>query len=61
MFTLYIENHKPFQRFGLLTKNCPKLDKNESIVSRFAVFAVYKSAVSTVQKSNYVGCFNFRQ
>ena len=56
MFTFYIENHEPF---GSLTKNCPKLDKNKSIVSRFSVFVVYKSAVSTVQKSNYVGCFNF--
>ena len=58
MFTFYIENHEPF---GSLTKNCPKLDKNKSIVSRFSVFVVYRSAVSTVQKSNYVGCFNFRQ
>ena len=30
--------------FGSLTKNCPKLDKNKSIVSRFSVFVVYKSA-----------------
>ena len=58
MFTFYIENHEPF---GSLTKNCPKLDKNKSIVSRFSVSVVYRSAVSTVQKSNYVGCFNFRQ
>ena len=58
MFTFYIENHEPF---GSLTKNCRKLDKNKSIVSRFSVFVVYKSAVSTVLKSNYVGCFNFRQ
>ena len=57
MFTFYIENHEPF---GSLTKNCPKQDKNKSIVSRSSVFAVYKSAVSTVQESNYVGCFNFR-
>ena len=35
MFTFYIENHEPF---GSLTKNCPKLDKNKSIVSRFSVF-----------------------
>ena len=54
----YIENHEPF---GSLTKNCLKQDKNKSIVSRFSVFVVYKSAVSTVQKSNYVGCFNFRK
>ena len=47
MFTFHIENHEPF---GPLTKNCPKLDKNESIVSRYSVFVVYKSAVSTVQK-----------
>ena len=26
-----------------------------------SVFVVYKSVVSTVQKSSYVGCFNFRQ
>ena len=58
MFTFHIENHEPF---GSLTKNCPKLDKNKSIVSRFSVFLVYKPEVSTVQKSNCVGCFNFRQ
>ena len=57
MFTFYIENHEPF---GALTKNGLKLDKNKSIVSRFPVFVVYKSAVSTAQKNNYVGCFNFR-
>ena len=59
MLTFYIENHEPF---GSLTKNCPNLDKNESIVSKFSVFAIHKSrAVGTVQKGNYVGCFNFRQ
>ena len=58
MFTIYIENHEPF---GPLTKNCPKLDKIKSIVCRVSVFVVYKSAVSTIQKSNYVGCFSFRQ
>ena len=58
MFTFYIENHEPF---GSLTKNCPKLDKNKSIVSRFSVFVVYKWAVSTFQKSNYVGCLKFRK
>ena len=42
MFTFYIENHEPF---GPLTKNCPKLDKNKSIVFRFSVFVVYTSAV----------------
>ena len=47
--------------FEALTKNDPKLDKNKSIVSKFSVFVVHKSAVSTAQKSNYVGCFNFRQ
>ena len=51
-------NHEPF---GALTKNGPKLDENKIIVSRFSVFVVYKSAVTTVQKSNYVGCFNFHQ
>ena len=45
--------------FGPLTKNCPKLDKNKRTVSRFSVLVVYKSTVSTVQKSNYVRCFNF--
>ena len=58
MFTFSIENHVPF---GSLTTNCPKPDKNKSIVSRFSVFVVYKSAVSTIQKRNHVGCFNFRQ
>ena len=58
MFTFCIENHEPF---GSLTKNCPKLGKNKIIVSRFLVFVVYKSEVSTVQKRNYVGCINFRQ
>ena len=51
MFTFYIENHEPF---GSLTKNCPKLDKNKSIVARFSVFVVYKPEVSTVQKSNSI-------
>ena len=55
MFTFFIEND---ESFGPLTKNCPTLDKNKSIVSSFFVFVVYKSAVSTVQKSNYVGCFS---
>ena len=58
MFTFYIENHEPFMS---LTKNCPKLDKNKSIVSRFSVFVVYKSTVSTIQKNSYVGCFSLRQ
>ena len=58
MFTFYIKNH---ELFGSLTKNCPKLDKNKSIVFRFSVFVVYKSAAGTIQKSNYVGRFNFRQ
>ena len=49
MFTFYIEYH---ESFGPLTKNCPKLGKNKSIVSIFSVIVVYKSAVSTVQKSN---------
>ena len=51
MFTFYIENHEPF---GPLTKNFPKLDKNKSIVSRFSIFVVHKSAVSTAQKSNCI-------
>ena len=45
MFTFYIENH---ELFGALTKNCPKLDKNKSTVSRFSLFVVYKSAISTI-------------
>ena len=49
MFTFFIENHEPF---GSLTKNCPELDKIKSIVSRFLVFVVYNSAVSTAQKRN---------
>ena len=58
MFAFNIENQ---ETFGPLTKNCPKLDKNKTIESRLSVFVVYKSVVSTVQKSNYVECFNFRQ
>ena len=46
---------------GPLTKNCPKLDKNKSTVFRFSLFVVYKWAVTAIQKSSYVGCFNFRQ
>ena len=57
-FKIDVENHEPF---GSLRKNCPKLDKNKSIVSRFSVFVLYNSAFSTVQKSNCAGCFNFRQ
>ena len=45
--------------FGALTKNFPKPDKSKSTVSRFSVFVFYKSGVSTIQKSNYVGYFNF--
>ena len=55
MFTFYIENH---ELFASLTKNCPKLDKYSVQIFKFPV---YKSAVSTVQKSNYAGYFNFRQ
>ena len=60
LFNVYFlyRNHEPF---GSLTKNCPKLDKNKSIVSRFSVFVVYKSAVNTIQKSTHEGSFNFRQ
>ena len=58
MFTFYIENHEPF---GSLTKNCPQLDKNKSTVLTFSVCVVHKSAVSTIQKSDYVGCVNLRQ
>ena len=43
MFTFYIQNHEPF---GSLTKSCPKLEKNKSILSRFSVFVVYKLVVS---------------
>ena len=35
MFTFYIENHEPF---GSLTKNCPKLDKNKSIVPQEEIY-----------------------
>ena len=50
--------------FWAIDKELPKVDKNKSVVSRLcrlSVFAVYKSVVSTVQKSSYVGYFNFRQ
>ena len=47
MSTFNIESHK---FLGPLTKNCPKLDKNKSIVSSFLVFVVYKSAVGIVKK-----------
>ena len=57
MFTFYIENHEPF---GPLTKNCPTLEKNKSIVSSFLVFVVYKLAVSTVQKKQLCRMFQFR-
>ena len=50
MFTFYIENHEPFDSLT-----------NTSIVSTFSIFVVYKSAVSTIENSNYEGCFNFRQ
>ena len=48
MFTFYIENYEPF---GSLIKNCPKLDKTISKVSRFSELVVYKSSVSIVQKA----------
>ena len=50
MFTFCIENH---EFFGSLTNNCPKLDKNKSIVSSFLAFVVRKSAVSIVKKTMY--------
>ena len=54
MFTFYIENHEPLgPPLRPLTKKCPKLDKNKSIVSRFSVFVVYESAVSAVKKKTY--------
>ena len=60
LFNVYFlfESH---EHSGSLTKSCLKLDKNKSIPSTFSLFVVCKSAVSTIQKSNYVGCFNFRQ
>ena len=58
MFTFYIENHEPF---GPLAKNCPKLDKNKSTVFEFSISVVFKSAVSDIQKNNYVEYSNFRQ
>ena len=48
------------QRKSVSEYSALNLDKNKSVVSRFSVFVFDKSAVSTVQKSNYVGCFNFR-
>ena len=56
MFTFCIENR---EAFGSLTKNYSKLEKNKSIVSRFSVFVVNKSAVSTVQKSSLCRPFQF--
>ena len=56
MLTIYIENH---ELFGSLTKNCPKLDKNKSIVSRFSVIVFYKSAVSIVQRKQLRRTFQF--
>ena len=49
MFTFYIETHG---LFGPLTNNGQKLDKNKSIVPRFLVIVVYKSAVSTVHETS---------
>ena len=49
MFTFYIENNEPFRS---LRKNCLNLDKNNSTVSTFSIFVVYRSAPSTIQKSN---------
>ena len=60
LFNVYFPYGKS-RAFWVTDKEFPKLDKNKSIVSRFSVFVVYKSAVSTFQKSNYAGCFNFRQ
>ena len=59
LFSVYFLFWKSWT-FCVMTKNCPKLDKNKTIMSRFSVFLVYKSAVSTAQ-SSYVGFFNFRQ
>ena len=47
MFNFYFEHHEPF---GSLKKNCPELDKDKSIVSKFPKSVVYRSAVQVVFK-----------
>ena len=58
MFAFYIENHEPLA--GVIDKELP-IAGQECIMSTFSIFVVYKSAFSTIQKSNYLGCFNLRQ
>ena len=58
LFNVYFLYRKS-ETFRTLTKNCPKLDKDKSIVSRFSVFVVYKSAVSTIQKKQLCRMFHF--
>ena len=48
MFTFNIENHEPF---GILTKNCPKLDKNKTTESRFSVFVPTNQQLVPFQKA----------
>ena len=38
--------------FWVTDKELPAAGQNKSIVSTFSIFVVYKSAVSTIQKSN---------
>ena len=56
MFTFFFKNDEPF---GPLTKNCPRLDKNKSIVSIFSVFVVYKPAVVYRSKKQLCRMFQF--
>ena len=60
LFTVdfYIENHEPF---GSLTENFLLMNRNESIMSAFLVFVVFRLAVSTVKKNSLVRCLNLCQ
>ena len=54
LFNVYFQYRKSCI-LGPLTMNCPKLDKNKSIVSSFLVFVVYKLAVSIAKKTTMWG------
>ena len=51
MLNFYFKNSEPFWS---LTKNYLWLDRDKSIMPTILVSVVYKCAVSSIQKNNYV-------
>ena len=56
MFTFCVESHEPS---GPLTKNCLKLDKNKSTVSRFSVLQIGSYSTYTERRSAFETAIEF--